>query len=130
MSKTLTPFWDRDNQKFASELSEHLVGQTVVAAELGVLSLSDGTRLVIDKENSDCCSWIELTGVNPTEGLITSVKVDNTDDYEGEYKAWISVVTEAGELNIAEADADATNGYYLHGFALDVTVYAPGEEIE
>lgn len=103
-----------------------LVGHSIVEADekTGTLVLDDGARLVIDKENSDCCSWIELTTLRPTTNIITAVTVENTDDDEGEYDAWVTVLTEDGPVTIAEAKADASNGYYLHGFALAVK-YVP-----
>lgn len=103
----------------------HLIGKCVVNATLDTLTLSDGTRLRFERENSDCCSWIGLRSLSTTNNVITAAEFrDNEDETggEGEYSAWLHVVTEAGELNIAEADGNASNGYYLHGFALDVTV--------
>lgn len=104
-----------------------LVGKSIVAANMttGTLSLSDGTVLEFDKENSDCCSWIELAALATTANIITAAKVETTDDDEGPYTAWVHVVTEAGELRVVEANADASNGYYLHGFALGVKVTTP-----
>jgi hypothetical protein len=109
---------------------EHLTGKSVVFASLeaGVLVLSDGTRLVFDKENSDCCSGIDLTELATTENVITAAEFQDNEDEtngEGEYLAWVRVVTESGELSIAEAVGDASNGYHLHGFALGVTVVPP-----
>ena len=111
------------------ELTSLLVGRKVVQAEneSGTLTLDNGVLIKFDKENSDCCSWIELEGLATTDNVITAAKFDNTDDDEGPYKAWLHVITEAGEVKIAEADADASNGYYLHGFALGATVTFPDE---
>jgi hypothetical protein len=106
-------------------LSDLLIGQQVVATTTDTLTLSNGVRLQFDTYDSDCCSQIKLTKLATTDNIITAVTVDDNEDetgHEGEYKAWIHVVTEAGELNIAEADGDASNGYYLHGFALGITV--------
>lgn len=108
-------------------LLAHLVGKSITAADVtaGTLTLSDGTQLTFDKTNDSCCSSIDLTSLATTENVITAATFgDNEEETggEGKYKAWLRVVTEAGELNIAEADGDASNGYYLHGFALNVTV--------
>jgi hypothetical protein len=116
-----------------SDLPNYLIGREVVSADLdtGTLALSDGTRLVFDKDNYDCCSEIELTSLAAGPGLITGVRVEDNEEEtggEGAYRAWIYVITEAGEFNIAEADGDASNGYYLHGFALGVTVHLPEED--
>lgn len=103
---------------------DHLIGKKVVNATVDTLTLSDGTRLQFDTEASDCCSWVALRSLSTTDSIITAAEYrdDENENGEGTYKAWLHVVTEAGELNIAEADGDASNGYYLHGFALDVTI--------
>jgi hypothetical protein len=104
---------------------DHLIGKTVTDATEDTLTLSDGTRLQFDREADDCCSWIALRSLSTTSNVITAAEFrDNEDETggEGAYRAWLHVVTEAGELNIAEAEGDASNGYYLHGFALGVTV--------
>lgn len=109
---------------------DHLIGKSITAATEDTLALSDGTRLRFDREESDCCSWIQLSSLSTTDSIITAAEFrDNEDETggEGAYKAWLHVVTEAGELNIAEAEGDASNGYYLHGFALGVTVL-PAED--
>jgi hypothetical protein len=101
----------------------HLIGKSIVGATVDTLTLSDGTRLRFDRSDSDCCSWIELRSLSTTDNVITAAEFrDNEDESDGDYKAWLHVVTEAGELNIAEAEGNAGNGYYLHGFALGVTV--------
>lgn len=103
---------------------EHLVGKSVVSADktTGEMLLSDGSKLIFDRSNSDCCSWIDLTELRTTDAMILSATEEDTDEGEGGYDAWVHVVTEAGDLRIAEADANASNGYYLHGFALNVKV--------
>lgn len=115
-------------QKFSSydqSWLDLLVGHRVIATSDDTLTLSDGTTLTFDRENDDCCSWIELERLTTTDHIITAATLDDNEDEtggEGAYRAWLHVVTEAGELNIAEATGDASNGYYLHGFALGVTV--------
>jgi len=106
-----------------------LVGQRVVSATDDTLTLSDGTTVTFDTTNDDCCSWIELTRLTTTDHIITAARLEDNEDEtggEGAYRAWLHVVTaEAGELNLAEANGDASNGYYLHGFALGVKVRRP-----
>lgn len=107
---------------------KHLIGKRVVSATLDTLTLSDGTSLQFERETSDCCSWLNLFSLSTTDNVITAAEFrdnENETGGEGEYRAWLHVVTEAGELNIAEAEGDASNGYYLHGFALDITVVVP-----
>ena len=109
---------------------DHLLGKSIVAVEENIMTLSDGTVLTFDSEASDCCSYLELERLVTTENIITAATFgDNEDETggEGAYRAWLHVVTEAGELNIAEAEGDASNGYYLHGFALGITVTTTGE---
>ncbi len=114
---------DYDDDGYAARLSDQLVGNSVTEATEDVLTLSNGTRLQFDKGNSDCCSWLDLKALRPTSNIITAVFVeDDESKHSGEYRAWIRVVTEGGEMNIAEAEGDASNGYYLHGFALGVKV--------
>ena len=109
-----------------------LVGKSIVAAdtEAGTLELSDGTVLEFDRDNGDCCSYIDLTVLRATNNIITAATLeDNEEDtgYVGEYSAWLQVITDEGPLKVAEAEGNATNGYYLHGFALGVTVHLGGE---
>lgn len=110
---------------------EHLIGKSVVSATVDTLTLSDGSRLQFEREEYDCCTSIELRSLSTTDNVITAAEYrDNEDETggEGEYKAWLHVVTEAGELNIAEAEGNAGNGYYLHGFALGVKVLPASQE--
>lgn len=111
----------------SSEFAQTLVGKRIVSVETatGRMALSDGTTLVFETEATECCTYLALSALHTTESIIMAVAVDDDDDGEGSYKAWIHVVTEAGELNIAEAEGDAGNGYYLHGWALGVEVIPP-----
>ena len=110
----------------SNRLLDMLIGKSVVSAnmETGTLVLSDGTRIQFDLEVNDCCSWLNLTVLRMTPNIITAATLEDDQDQmgEGPYRAWLRVLTEAGDLNIAEADGDATTGYYLHGFALGVRI--------
>jgi hypothetical protein len=103
-----------------------LVGRTIVEADTGHarLTLDNGAVIEFDRSNDDCCSYVELTRLRATNNVITKVEVkDNEDETggEGAYKAWMQVLTDSGEvIKIAEMDGNASNGYYLHGFALGV----------
>lgn len=112
-----------------TSIEDHLIGRKVVEASMvdATLTLDNGVKLRFDRDADSCCSWVQLTGLFAADHIITSVRVDDNEDDEGEgeYKAWIQVVTEAGPINIATADGNASNGYYLHGFALGVTVITP-----
>lgn len=113
----------------AESAVDRLIGQSITEAHEDTLVLSDGTRLVFDREDSDCCSWIGLETLRPCPNIITAAFVEDNEHetgWQGDYKAWIRVVTEAGELNVAEADGNASSGYYLHGFALGVRVVEKG----
>lgn len=105
-----------------ADWDEVLVGHKIVESdfEAGTITLDDGKVIKVQKNNDDCCSWVELTALRTTDHIITAVKVENTDDDEGEYKAWMQVITEGGPINVMEMDGNASNGYYLHGFALPV----------
>lgn len=98
-----------------------LVGNMITEVEDTVITLSNGAQLKFEKETGECCSWIELKKLATTPSIITAAKFeDDEGDGDDPYKAWIHVITEAGELNVAEADCDPGTGYYLHGFSLDV----------
>lgn len=117
-------------QREREEWLEELIGKSVVSASLddGTLRLSDGTTLFFQKSDTSCCSWIDLVGLATTSNVITSADLrDNEDETGGfgPYEAWVHVVTEAGEFHLADAEGNATSGYYLHGFALGVTVVKP-----
>lgn len=111
-----------------------LVGRSIVDAdtEKARLTLDNGAVIEFDRENSDCCSYVELTCLRATNNVITKVEIkDNEDETggEGEYKAWMQVLTDSGEvIKIAEMDGNASNGYYLHGFALGVRLVKSPEE--
>lgn len=111
-------------------LTRRLVGNSIVSADVstGRLVLSDGTVLQVAASNDECCSFVNLTALRTVGNVITAVRLED-EDGAGEslasspYRAWVSVLTDAGELvDVAEAAGDATSGYYLHGFALPVTV--------
>lgn len=104
-----------------------LVGKSVVEASEDTLTLSDGMTLQFERSNSDCCSWFELKSLTTTDNIITHAEIrDNEDDTngDGEYRAWVHVIAGADELTLVDGEGDATNGYYLHGFALGVKVTA------
>ncbi len=119
-----------DRETFA----EHMVGKSIVRVEpdTGEMWLSDGTTLVFDKFNDECCTSIELVDMLAVPHMIMAAGVgDDETAGMGEYKAWVWVLTQAGQFRVVEADGDAGNGYYLHGFALGVRVYGPdGQEVE
>lgn len=126
MSKRI-PYYERE------ELTKMLVGRSIVEAstEDAILVLDNGTRLEFDRSNSDCCSYIDLTCLRATNSIITDAKFQSKyeDGYEGEgaYKTRLHVLTEAGPVDVAEAEGNASNGYYLSGFALDVRVIEDDE---
>lgn len=114
---------------------EVLGGRKIVEAstETGTLVLDNGMVLQFDKENDDCCSWVELSVLRTTgENVITGVEItDNEDETggEGPYWAKITVLTDDGPVDIAEQTGDASNGYYLHGFALGVKMVHPPRDL-
>lgn len=110
-----------------TECVDLLVGHQVIDTTETSLILDNGMQLRFDRSNSSCCSFVELGALSRTENVIIAAYVEDNEDEtggEGEYRAWIRVLTEATELNVAEAEGNASNGYYLHGFALSVT-YEP-----
>jgi hypothetical protein len=110
------------------EVVAELVGNYITGATEDTITLSSGAVLQFDTEADCCCSYIELTSLASSTSLISSAKFEDNEDEtggEGKYKAWIHVITAADELNIAEADGDASNGYYLHGFALPIRLVQP-----
>jgi hypothetical protein len=109
------------------DITEKLVGHKIVRASLAdaTLTLDDGTVLKFDRENSDCCSYLELMTLHTTDNLITSARFedDEEDLGEGSYSAWLTVITETGDqYAVAEASGSLGSGYYLHGFALNIEV--------
>lgn len=104
-----------------------LVGHRIVDASSDTLWLDNGTQMRFEHSITECCSQVRLVRLAATENIITAATVaddEHATGGEGAYRAWIQVVTEAGEFRVAEADGDAGTGYYLHGFALGVTVKA------
>lgn len=126
MTEIKIPSWDRE------EILRLLVGRRVVSANTknATLELDNGVKIVFEREADDCCSWVELSKLATCDNVITKAEFgDNEDETggEGPYHAYLYVVTEAGEFNVAEAEGNASNGYYLHGFALGATVIVPDD---
>jgi len=74
------------------DLTLLLVGHKVIGASIedATLTLDNGTKIRFDRENSDCCSSIDLTALHTTDNIITSAEFrDNEDETggEGEYKS-------------------------------------------
>ena len=109
-----------------------LEGRRIADATETRLTLDDGTTLDFSQEEDDCCSWVVLKHLASTDAIITRAEevIENSDAvYEAgafgkrvSTRVFIHVVTAAGELNVAEAEFCPGNGFYLHGFALEVTV--------
>jgi hypothetical protein len=127
MSKTTRIFFNED------DLSAVLVGHQIVDAYreqgFGWLKLDDGTLIQIDEDQSDCCSYSDLTKITTTDNLITAVSLVDDDDPESGYRerARIQVVTESGIVDVAECITDPSSGYYLHGWSLGITVHHVSE---
>lgn len=132
-----------DNPK--RDLEAVLVGRKIVATEFteagedAVLILDNGTRLRVDGHTSDCCSWSNLVSVATCDNIITSVQIEeamedvvHTDGKrrDGSAFTWtetlertrITVITDGGPVEIINSITDPSNGYYLHGWSLDVYV--------
>lgn len=96
------------------------------------MHLSDGTVLGVETGADDCCSYLDLKELVTTDHIITSWREEShypspdwagASEASGPYTSQIIVVTEDGQTSaIARADGDASNGYYLTGWALDVRV--------
>lgn len=131
-------YWD-----IVGELRKHLIGKSIISAnsEAATMTLSNGTILKFEQSASDCCSYFELSCLRGTDNnIITEVSEvetytgydwdDTPREGEGPYTAKIQVLTESGIVDIAEGEGDASNGYYLHGFALRAEVFLPVVEHE
>jgi hypothetical protein len=111
---------------------DFLLGQRIVAVDLeaGTLTLSNDNKVQIETTHYDCCSFIDLVRLATTDNVITAAGFGDDEDEtggEGSYSAWIYVVTDDGAvIHVADAEGNASNGYYLHGFALSVEL-VPGE---
>jgi hypothetical protein len=107
-------------------LDEIFVGHRIVGVEGNILTLDNGIRVEFEKECDSCCAWFRLESLATTDNIITSITEE--DEYEegregeGPYTARIVGVTDAGSVDIAYGVGDATNGYYLSGFCLDIRV--------
>ncbi len=115
---------------FTETLEKYLVGRTVVSVNLeaGEILLDNGKTLAFDKDASDCCSYADLTALNPINNVITAVRVEDesdlpTRDYCEGYNCYVRVVTTAGLEVLAESVTNPGNeGYYLTGWSLGVTI--------
>lgn len=135
MSELLT-YWHND---FETGLAEHLVGHKIVGTHRkengnGWLMLDNGVQLEVSGSEYDCCSSCRLTGLAQTDNIITAVKVGHADEVipqdgwnDTVQRCYIQVITDGGPINIVTADTDPSNGYYLNGYSLDVTVHFPEE---
>ena len=89
--------------------------------------LSDGTVLGVEIGARECCSYLELKELSTVDNVIMSWRKESHyhegTHGKGPYTSQIVVVTKDGQTSaIARAEGDASNGYYLTGWALDVRV--------
>jgi hypothetical protein len=98
-----------------------LIGHSIPFVTENSLVLDDGTRIEFT-DNYDCCSWADLNKLRTCDNVITDVRIEDDDSGEGSYSAWVYAVTDKGGVEIVNQDSNASNGYYLHGFALKVRV--------
>lgn len=123
----------------SEELRALLVGKSVVSAEradldgysyypteVGILTLSDGTKLTVGGNVGGCSCGAgdyDLTVLNRVDNIITNVQVieppeRSYGERSGAYQIFVFADNEV--INLATFEGDDGNGYYGTGFWVEV----------
>ena len=109
-------------------LEELLIGRSIVKAEDDVLTLDDGTELLIEANVGGCvCAAgdYEVMSVSAFPNAITRVDVEHDDPDENSLyrcgeRITIHVYAEGASAEVVAVEGDAGNGYYGRGFEVIV----------
>ena len=109
-----------DKDKYIEELKQSLLYKTITAWDNNSLTLSDGTKVIIECTDNDCCAWAggEFKDVT-LDAIVTDVTIGGITTFVDPCdmttnKVTITVYHNQNPIALAECYADNGNGGYYY----------------
>ena len=109
-----------DKDKYIEELKQSLLYKTITAWDNNSLTLSDGTKVIIECTDNDCCAWAggEFKDVT-LDAIVTDVTIGEITTHGDPCdmttnKVTITVYHNQNPIALAECYADNGNGGYYY----------------
>ena len=109
-----------DKDKYIEELKQSLLYKTITAWDNNSLTLSDGTKVIIECTDNDCCAWAggEFKDVT-LDAIVTDVSIGEITTHGDPCdmttnKVTITVYHNQNPIALAECYADNGNGGYYY----------------
>ena len=109
-----------DKDKYIEELKQSLLYKTITAWDNNSLTLSDGTKVIIECTDNDCCAWAggEFKDVT-LDAIVTDVTIGEITTFGDPCdmttnKVTITVYHNQNPIALAECYADNGNGGYYY----------------
>ena len=109
-----------DKNKYIEELKQSLLYKTITAWDNNSLTLSDGTKVIIECTDNDCCAWAggEFKDVT-LDAIITDVSIGEITTFGDPCdmttnNVTITVYHNQNPIALAECYADNGNGGYYY----------------
>ena len=109
-----------DKNKYIEELKQSLLYKTITAWDNNSLTLSDGTKVIIECTDNDCCAWAggEFKDVT-LDAIVTDVTIGKITTFGDPCdmttnKVTITIYHNQNPIALAECYADNGNGGYYY----------------
>ena len=109
-----------DKDKHIEELKQSLLYKTITAWDNNSLTLSDGTKVIIECTDNDCCAWAggEFKDVT-LDAIVTDVTIGEITTFGDPHdmttnEVTITVYHNQNPIALAECYADNGNGGYYY----------------
>ena len=109
-----------DKNKYIEELKQSLLYKTITAWDNNSLTLSDGTKVIIECTDNDCCAWAggEFEDVT-LDAIVTDVTIGEITTFGDPCdmttnNVTITVYHNQNPIALAECYADNGNGGYYY----------------
>ena len=109
-----------DKDKYIEELKQSLLYKTITAWDNNSLTLSDGTKVIIECTDNDCCAWAggEFKDVT-LDAIVTDVTIGEITTFGDPHdmttnEVTITVYHNQNPIALAECYADNGNGGYYY----------------
>ena len=109
-----------DKDKYIEELKQSLLYKTITAWDNNSLTLSDGTKVIIECTDNDCCAWAggEFKDVT-LDAIVTDVTIGEITTFGDPCdmttnNVTITVYHNQNPIALAECYADNGNGGYYY----------------
>ena len=109
-----------DKNKYIEELKQSLLYKTITAWDNNSLTLSDGTKVIIECTDNDCCAWADGEFKDVTlDAIVTDVTIGEITTFGDPRdmttnKVTITVYHNQNPIALAECYADNGNGGYYY----------------